>query len=62
MIVVSRRVHRIGMSAAEVQDSGLPRPDEVAVAASVAPSIQPTQAELAANRATHPSRTGEVVE
>jgi SAM-dependent methyltransferase len=56
MIVISRRENRIGMSAAGlVEEAGLPRPDEAAgAAASVAPSIQPMQIELAGDKPTKP--------
>ena len=54
MIVLSGRASRIGMPATRpVEEPGLPRLDEVAAAtASLAPSIQPTQIELAADLAT----------
>ena len=49
MIVTSRQANRIGMPAARpVEEPGLPRLDEAAAAAAcLAPSIQPTQIELA---------------
>jgi spermidine synthase len=68
MIVVSRRENRIELSAAGlVEEARLTRPDEAAcAAASVAPSIQPMQIELAGDKstgpATMPPRADEVAE
>jgi hypothetical protein len=68
MIVVSRRESRIELSAAGlVEEARLTRPDEAAcAAASVAPSIQPMQIELAGDistkSATMPPRADEVAE
>jgi spermidine synthase len=70
MIVVSRRANRIGMPATQpAEEPGLPRLDEAAAAAAcLAPSIQPTQIDLAADplestvAATMSPHAGEVVE